>query len=243
MHKSDCLDSKISLNFVSSGPKMPEQQLKVKVKQILKISEEELLNEFVKSINGVGNCVQVIGQVEALDQKDNETVRGIIDWDLKNKPIKYVSILAQDYAYSIENITLDPICILLLLHTSNPAKLTMDMICGSNIHWSDWLKDDKLLQESIDRFVYNVLDKKNYKDAKLSYISGKELLTDSGYLKMDGHSLEKLVKERYPELKRYSRTGKEGELKYSIVNISMINLTNGDFIPRVFEYVLSSVQK
>jgi hypothetical protein len=55
--------------------------------------------------------------------------------------------------------------------------------------------------------------------------------------------LEKLIKEKFPELNGFARTGKDGELKYTIVSKSMINLTNGGFIPRVFERVLSSVQK
>ncbi|UJF22718.1 ATP-binding protein [Shewanella sp. OMA3-2] len=243
LHSSKCLDPKISLNFVSSGPKMPEQQLKDKVKQILKIHDENLLNEFIKSINGVGNCVQVVGQVKALEQGDNKTVRGIIDWDLKNKPSKHVSVLAQNFSYSIENITLDPICILLLLHTNKPDVFTMAQICGVEVHWSDWLNNDKLLQESVNRFIYKVLGEDNNKEEELSYVSGKTLLTDSRYLKMKGHPLEKLIKEKYGALNEFSKTGKEGELKYSIVSKSMVNLTNGRFIPSVFENVLSLVQK
>jgi hypothetical protein len=60
---------------------------------------------------------------------------------------------------------------------------------------------------------------------------------------MKGHQLEKLIKEKYGALNEFSRTGKEGELKYSIVSKSMVNLTNGRFIPSVFEHVLSLVQK
>jgi ABC-type cobalamin/Fe3+-siderophores transport system ATPase subunit len=175
LHSSNCLDPKISLNFVSSGPKMPEQQLKDKVKQILKIDDENLLNEFIKSINGVGNCVQVVGQVEALEQGDNKTVRGIIDWDLKNKPSKQVSVLAPDFSYSIENITLDPICILLLLHTNKPDLFTMPLICGVELHWLDWLNDSELLQESVNRFIFKVLGDDNNKGVELSYVSGKTL--------------------------------------------------------------------
>jgi ABC-type cobalamin/Fe3+-siderophores transport system ATPase subunit len=243
LHSSNCLDPKVSLNFVSSGPKMPEQQLKDKVKQILKVDDQNLLNEFIKSINGVGNCIQVIGQVEALEQGDNKTVRGIIDWDLKNKPSKYVSVLAPNFAYSIENITLDPICILLLLHTNKPDLFTMSMICGDELHWTEWLKNSELLQESVNRFIFKILDKENSKNIELSYVSGIKLLTDSRYLEMKGHPLEKLIKQKYGALNEFSRTGKDGELKYSIVSKSMINLTNGCFIPSVFENVLSSVQK
>jgi len=51
-----------------------------------------------------------------------------------------------------------------------------------------------------------------------------------------------MVKDKYRGLNQFTRKGKDGELKYSIVSKSMINLTNGSFIPSVFESILSSVQ-
>ena len=119
----------------------------------------------------------------------------------------------------------------------------MTDICGSNIHWSDWLKDRDLLQEAIDRFVLNILGRENERDSKIEYISGMSLLTDSEYLVMNGHSLEVLVKEKYSGLKAFCKRGKDGELKYSIVTKSMINLTKGAFIPSVYEQVFYEVQK
>jgi hypothetical protein len=242
-HNSTIIDSKISLSFVSSGPKMPKQQLIDKVKQVLGVTNESTLNEFVESLNGIGNCVQVIGQVEALVANENDSVRGIIDWDLKNTPSIGISVLAQGYAYSIENVTLDPICILLLLHIDKTTYFTMSDICGADINWSDWLLDKLLLQESVDRYILKVLGRKNKKDSCLSYVSGVELLTDSEYLKMNGHDLERLVIKAYVELNSYCRKGKDGELKSCIVNKSMVNLTNGKFIPSVYEQVLADVQK
>ncbi|THE60767.1 ATP-binding protein [Vibrio parahaemolyticus] len=240
LHNSKIIDSKISLNFVSSGPKMPKNQLIDKVKQILGVTDDERLEEFTAAINGVGSCTQVIGQVEALVESENESVRGIIDWDKQNKSQKGISVLAKDYAYSIENITLDPICILLLLHIDRSH--TMLDICGSEVHWTDFLKNKVLLQECIDRYVLKVLGRVNKKDRTLYYTSGMELLTDSDYLEMHGHELEDIVKKKYPELRQYCRKGKDGELKYSIVNKAMVNLTNGRFIPRAFETVIAEIQ-
>jgi hypothetical protein len=220
---------------------MPKQQIIDKVKQVLGITDESTLNEFVESLNGIGNCVQVVGQVQAL--VDNDSVRGIIDWDLKNSPSKGVSVLAKGYAYSIENVTLDPICILLLLHIDKASCFTISDICGSDTDWDDWLQDKELLQESVDRYILKILGRKNKQNASLSYVSGVELLTDSEYLSMNGHDLEILVKTKYPELNSYCRKGKDGELKSSIVNKSMVILTNGKFIPRVYEQVLAEVQK
>lgn len=243
VHNSNIIDPKISLSFVSSGPKMPKQQLIDKAKQVFDIKDEEILNEFVESINGIGNCVQVIGQVESLVENENDSVRGIIDWDRKNHPSRNVSVLAKDYAYSIENVTLDPVCILLLLHIEKPDSFKMVDVCGSDMHWSDWLKDLDILQESIDRFILCVLGRANKRDSRLRYISGIELLTDSEYLMKNGHDLEKLVKEKYPGLNAFCKKGKDGELKYSIVSKSMLNLTKGNFIPSIYEQILSEVQK
>lgn len=243
VHCSTIIDPKVSLSFVSSGPKMPKQQIIDKAKQIFGVDDTALLTEFVNALNGIGNCVQVIGQVESLVESENPYVRGIIDWDTTNRPSGSVYVLAQDYAYSIENVTLDPICLLLLLHIEKPEFFKMVDICGSDIHWTDWLKDSELLQESIDRFIFNIFGRKNERNSKIEYISGMSLLTDSEYLVMNGHALEVLVKEKYAGLNAFCRKGKDGELKYSIVVKSMINLTNGAFIPSVYEKVLYEVQQ
>ena len=84
MHRSEKIDPKISLTFISSGAKTPKQQLIEKAMQVFKIQDEDLLNEFVVSVNGVGDCSKVIGQVEALVENENDTVRGIIDDHGKN---------------------------------------------------------------------------------------------------------------------------------------------------------------
>lgn len=243
VNRFDSLDPKILLSFISSGPKMPAQQLKDKVTQILKIEDKDKLDEFVQAVNGVGNCTQVIGQVEALEQGDNKTVRGIIDWDLKNKNLTNVSVLAEDYAYSIENITLDPVCLLLLLHMDKPESYPIEKICGVDVSWTEWLGSDELLQESIDRYIKAILGTDNKRDSSVEYVSGRVLLSDSSYLTAEGHPLEKTVLRKYPELHSFARSGKEGELKYSIVSKSMIVYTNGDFIPRPFQEVLKKVQR
>lgn len=242
-NSSSRIDPKITLNFISAGPKVPSRQIIDKAKQIFNIQDETILNEYAKLLNGVGCCSQVIGQVEALVENGHETVRGIIDWDLGNKPLIGVSVLAKDYAYSIENVTLDPICILLLLHIDNLDRYPMYDICGKNIGWQYWLQDEQILQESLDRFILKVLGKENKKDSHLIYMSGIKLLTDCEYLHMNGHELEILVKEAYPQLISYCKKRKDGELKFSIVNKSMIALTDGKFIPLVYEEVLAAVQK
>lgn len=239
---SDKINPAISLNFISSGPKMPAEHLTNKVKQILKINDETLIDEFIKSVNGAGDCDKVIAQVNALTENEHDTVRGVIDWDLKNEETEFVKVLAKGYAYSIENVTLDPICILLLLHMTYPDEFKMEDICGVHTHWTEWINDQALLQEAVDRFILNVIGKENNKRGVLRYISKVELQTDTEYLEMHGHTLEKIVKEKYARLKSFYRKGKDGELKYNIVMKSMITYTNNKFIPSVYEDILYKLQ-
>lgn len=240
---SKLLDNKISLSFVSSGPKMPEQQIIDKAKSILKIADENLLKQFIESINGVGSCSQVYGQVESLTNKGNSFVRGIVDYDKKNNPKENVTVLGKGSFYSIENIILDPICILLLLHLDKPDVFKMTDICNEDIHWTEWLERKDLLQVSLNNFIYKVLNIENSKDAELVYASSLSLQTDSKYLMHQGHSLEREVINAYPRLKAFKKQGKEGALKLDIVLKSMINYTNGKFIPKAFEDTFADVQK
>ncbi|MGO2513673.1 AAA family ATPase [Marinomonas polaris] len=242
-HQSKMIDPKISLNFVSSGPKMPKQTLIDKVRQVFDIRDDVLIDNFIDMVNGVGNCVQVIGHVESLTKDGSDTVRGIIDWNRKNPPTNNVCVLAPDYAYSTENIILDPICIFLMLHIHDEDAYPMERICGFSVNWMDWLNRPDLLQVSVDNFILEVLGRNNRKDSKLSYFSGLELYSDSEYLQMDGHPMEKKLKEIYPKLNHFSRSGKDGELKFAIVKKAMIQYTDGKFIPSSFEKVISEVQK
>ncbi|SMY35789.1 recombination protein F [Photobacterium malacitanum] len=243
VHRSTEIDPKISLNFISSGPKMAAKQIEDKVKQILRIDDLDRIQDFVQAVNGVGSCSHVIGQVDALIENGNNSVRGIIDWDKKNFSNNKIAVLGENYAYSIENIALDPICIMLLLHMHEPDKFTVFDICGKDTSWFLWLEDIELLQASLDKFILKVLGRDNNKDVTTSYISGINFLTDTEYLNKQGHSLEKIVKQNYPQLNAFATSKKDGELKWKIVQKSMITYTDGKLIPKAFESVISSVQK
>lgn len=242
-HASKIIDPKISLHFISSGPKVPDQQLIDKCKQILRITDTELLSEFVKSVNGIGSCAQVIAQVDSITQNGNQFVRGIIDWDKKNNPTSKIAVFAKKYAYSIENVALDPICILLLLHTQHPDKFKMVDICNADTTWQQWLANDGLLQASLDIFISKVIGRENRKDRPLEYLSEITLQTDSEYLEMNGHDLEEKIKYAYPKLNSFCKKNKDGELKFAIVSRPMITLSNGKLIPKAFEEIFHTVQK
>ncbi|MFT6789660.1 MAG: putative ATP-binding protein involved in virulence [Pseudoalteromonas rhizosphaerae] len=242
-HRSDKIDPMISLSFVSSGPKMPIQQILDKGKQLLKEINQQQLEDFAQALNGIGNCSQVIGQVQALVDSENNTVRGIIDWDKTNNPIPNISVLAQGVAYSIENLALDPLAILLLLHIDFSDRYSIKNFSGDDVNWNTWLNDPHLLQKSLDQFIENIFNRPSKKDVKIEYILGLQLDTDSEYLTMYGHSLEDLIKTKYPILKSYIKNGKDGMLKAKVVSKSMLQLSSGMFVPKLFEDVISEAQK
>jgi hypothetical protein len=240
--KEGSIDPKISLSFVSSGAKMPEQLLKDKAKQFLGIDDPVRIQEFVDGVNGVGSCVHVLGQVDALVKNDNETVRGIIDWDLTNHDQNKVSVLAKGVAYCIENLVLDPICIQLLLLIDRPDDFTVEDICGEKVVWQEWLDDANLLQSSVDGYIKNVMGRENLRDVEMTYFSGVAVLTDSEYMLHPGHPLEEKILKAYPMLNGYKKRGKDGEIKQVIVQKAMIFLSEGRFIPTPLVDVISSVQ-
>jgi len=243
VHRSTKIDPKISLYFISSGPKMPDGQIEEKVKQILDVDDKTRIQEFIHAVNGVGSCSHVIGQVRSLSGGGNDCIRGIIDWDKINISDDEIIVIGENYAYSIENIALDPICIMLLLHMDRPDKFTMHDVCGKNITWLDWLDNIELLQVSLDQFLLKILGRENKKDETISYLSELQLKTDAEYLTYQGHALERLIKDKYPLLNSFSRSGKDGELKLAIVNKSMITYSDCKLIPTAFESVISKVQK
>lgn len=244
VNKSDRIDPKITLNFVSSGPKIPEQQVMEMATKHLKSSDPEQLDQFIKAINGVGTCEKVIGQVDALARNEHDSVRGIIDWDLKNRSVGRVTVFAEDYAYNIENVTLDPVCILILLYIHiKDGSFKIKEICGSDVDFYVWMYDEILLQKSVDWFMFDFFGRENKRDKQLRYTSGVSLKTDSDYLNMNGHFLEKDILKKYKALYALLRNGATGQLKSIIVNEAMIKISGGRFIPTVFEDVLIKTQK
>lgn len=162
--------------------------------------------------------------------------------DGKNSPTENVVVLAKDYAYTIENIALDPIAILLMLHIHKSDAYAMEGICGEDVDWLMWLESEQLLQVAVDNFILAVLGDGNQRNADLEYCSGLTLKTDSRYL-MCGSELEGKVLGAYPQLKSFIKNGsREKDLKYSVVKNSMIGLGRGGFIPRYFKDAFLKLQ-
>lgn len=239
----DQIDQKVSLSFVSSGPSMPKNQIKEKFAKVFgKEFESEKLDEFLKLVNGVGSCELVRGAVEKLYDEGNKTVRGLIDWDMKNTTAGSVVVLGEGIAYSIENLVLDPVCVMLKLHVADSKKHRTEDFCKSQIKISDWLGDQELMQFSVDRFLSLVLEGGSKKDAEIKYISGVVLKTDVRYLTMNGHDLAALLLEKFDVLKKATRCN-PGKLPGIIVEEVMLTIAECKLIPVAFPLAFSLLQK
>lgn len=237
------VDPSISLNFIPSGAKVPEETLKNKLRQILDITDDVLVNSFVNAINGEGDCVKVVASVESLSSDGATNVRGIIDYDNKhNKRPENVKTLANNYAYAIENLSLDPINVIHLLHDTGKTEYSLESICGEKVSFNDWLENDALLQISVDWFIAKVLGRESKKDIDLKYISGLVLKTDSEYLLYEGHPLENKVVSVFPDLRKSFINNNQSTLKVTIAKKSMCKI-KGSFIPQSFLDVILEVQK
>lgn len=241
LRQSQSIDPYVSLTFVSSGPKIPEQQISDCLSSVLGINDVALVDEFIKAINGVGSCSHVYGTVKSLINEGNSTVRGIVDWDGKNKPKHGVSVLAEMKAYTIENLALDPICIAILLNANFSLTYSSKDICGSDTHWLKWLNNSELLQKATDWYIEKILDRPNQKDMTIEYLCGEMVLTDSDYLKRSGHDYEDIILEKLPQLKSLFNKSNKGGLKIAIAQKGMIGCTDGKLVPKYFEELFISL--
>lgn len=236
----DAIDSKVSLSFIPSGEKVPSGRI-VDAMHSLVTDDDELVSKVVAAINGVGSCAHVYGAVESFAENSSKYVRGVVDWDLHNKPKPGVVVFAEGYAYTTENVGLDPISILLLLHMDKSDKYPVVDLCGEAVLWGEWVKRSDLLQVSLDRYLERVMESPNNKDMEIEYVSEIRLLTDRRYLRMGGE-LEGRVIAAYPSLKSYIGNGAKRDLKYTVVTKSMITLMGGKFIPVQFVRLFKELQ-
>ncbi|MGE7812222.1 AAA family ATPase [Pseudomonas sivasensis] len=234
------IDPKVSLSFVPSGPKMSIDTLARNLKEFFEIEDQGKIAQFYEAVNGGGDYGQVTGYVESLQSKGSRTVRGIVDWDLKNKSKKGVVVHAAGYAYTLENVLLDPVCLMYLLHMENADKYPISGYCGVERRVEDWLSDDGLLQLSVDGFVEEILGGVGERRSSLDYSSGRTLKIDESYLLCNGHELKSKVIKVHGELNRFD--GKNGDLLIEMAKTMTMKIRKG-FVPLSIERALAELQR
>lgn len=237
-NRSKKLDPNITLNFISAGPKIADSELR---KHILSFyPESEHVEALIGKINGHANCDQVIGTVEHLSNSGNKFIRGIIDWDNKKRsPHEYITVMAEGYAYSIENLVYDPINLYsYLCYTENlsPSRFVSNTEIG---HWSDALNDNVMLQEIIDSITLEVLGRPNKRDHEIHYFNGDLFQGDREYYipnnGENGHTFENNLLKKYGSLNKLMNRTSGLPIIYYFLRQVTFQLLNGRFLNEKFE--------
>jgi len=239
---TEMLDKKISLSFISAGMKYPSKLVSEKLKEFFGELDDALIEKYTSAVNGVGSCSAVRGTVEYLRNAGSDTVRGLIDRDKKNESDELVHVLGGGSCYAIDNLVFDPVCTLLLAHYLESTRLPMVDICGEDVSFDEWLENDALLQESVDRYMCVILGRKNREDFVIEYVGGKSVRVDKEYLEHQGHSLWRdKIEKKYSWLLSIGKT--EEGVKRKIVEMIMLTHTKGKFIPLLFIDAFAGLQK
>lgn len=234
------LNREISLNFIASG-------------------------DVQKDKNGqpISNCQVVIDITEKLRNAGNNSIYGIIDWDLaKNKVSNpYIITLGFSSRYSIENYIFDPLIVGIFLLKEKIVKpnyfgfdenfslqallkLTNEQ-CQTIINKISEKIKEEITQDKIIKFINNsfpeTINDSNFSEMfKYKTINGFELQIPFFIKVLQGHQLEKYLIEIFQEFKAYSKN-KEDLLKKEFIQIVIEDFT--DYTPKDLLDVFIEIQK
>lgn len=206
-----------------------------------KLVPEISINFISSGVGGQGNCNEVKEIVNKLTSYGNRSIYGIIDWDKKNDGNEFVKVLGKGRRYSIENYIFDPILLAAFLYREKFIdRTTLDL--GDEVRYTDFNNlPDANLQAVADVIVNQVRMKVGSPaDTELQeseYMNGKKVNLPTWFLQVQGHLLEDIIKELFPELNKYRR---EGELKREIINKVIDDIP--EFISSDILIVLKDIQ-
>ncbi len=197
-HKfSNYLIPDISLSFISSGESRTG-------KNGMKIS----------------NCDQVINITNTLRSAGNNFVWGVIDWDLTNKSSDFVKVLGNGNRYAIENYLFDPILVAALL-LREKIVTRENLKLKENETYVDFknLTQDQLqfISDYIVTKVEQITNPVDTITSETELLNGIKINIPNWYLHHNGHGLENIIIDTFPELNALKR-GKEEQLKLDIIN-------------------------
>lgn len=186
------LNPEISLNFISSGDSRTD-----------------------KNGNPVANCEQVKHIVQTLRKSGNKFIYGVVDWDNTNIDDDGIFVLGYQKRYSIENYIFDPLLVVAFLLYSKFIKPSD--IGLSESENESYLNLSTLTNESLQKvadFIITKMEDDQNNKINVVYINDNTIQVPNWYLTMQGHELEKKLKEYFPKLKQYN---KESALKNEIL--------------------------
>lgn len=174
---------------------------------VYRILENELSGDYslIFVPSGLGgksaNAQSVMSLVTSLGGGGARNVFGVIDYDNKNRGTDFVKVLAEERAYTLENLLLDPILMALYIRKSvsdikaNPLGL-LDF--GPAAKWHDLEQVE--LQKLVDLMLSNYGDKHYERDEQTvnwNYKNGRVVKLPPRFLTDEGHKVVSEVSQTH----------------------------------------------
>jgi len=185
------------------------------------------------------NCDDVKFLVKKLVENGNEQVYGIIDYDNKNANDDKVIVIGDCKRYAIENYLLDPLLVGLLMLREKYKDFAYFNI-QEITKWHEIKELNEVIAQKIVDKVLTDIDM-HYGENPVIYtlLEGFSLQISDKFVKIQGHALETLYKNTYPELKKYhDESKKDKNLKRVIINMVL-----EDFPSYVCRDVIETLKK
>lgn len=158
-----------------------------------------------------GGCDKVISLVEALQSKGVGTARGVVDWDAGARATPdSVYVLARDRRYSLENVVLDPLLVVLLLSQTEESRRGINDLIESEIRSAS----EEHLQQMVDGVCAVVAGHATSAltagTTTVEYCGGLKLELPSWVLITRGHDYASWVLAAFPSLRKHRAGPNDG---------------------------------
>ncbi|MBC3420529.1 ATP-binding protein [Pseudomonas sp. RW3S2] len=231
-------DSKVSLTFSAAAKKLPKNQVNDVFRATFREVplDDELVEQFISHLNGVGCCSMVEGQVGDLKKQGATTIRGLIDRDkveFRKRSRGLITVLGDGLCYAIENLIFNPLNVIYALNILDPQSYALDKFCNSPVpvEASQWLSAKELRQASVDWFVEDLLGAKGQAYELLEFAGGASILLPREYLDFNGHDLAAEIVKKYPIFeKKYGQNNSR-----VMMRLARLMVEQGcEFVPTAF---------
>jgi energy-coupling factor transporter ATP-binding protein EcfA2 len=231
-----------ALSFIPAAPKFASENIREIVTKTLGVIDSNRTGALINALNGLGNDVQVIGAVEALNAQNGVPVRGIIDWDTKNRPSSHIYVHGENLFYSMENAILNPLTLgFYLLHNFSSKVEPSSYGLNNGFDLITLYDDVKCWQSIVDGVTRRVLKESDVKhDIECNFLAGGKVYFDKRYAHMNGHELEDRLKQNdvYPFFKKF---GKNTTLMQDVIEKG-IKTSKGRTMPMSFVELFNTIQ-
>lgn len=173
-----------------------------------------------------GGCDNVRRIVSELVASGNDSVFGLIDWDLTNNSEDRIVVLAKEKRYAIENCLLDPLLVgALAVQTDREWTQKIGLAPDKGYPDLKSLTDvecQKII-DGVERRVLGLAEGETFGERRaVEYVGGNSARVSESYLTMQGHELENRVKESLPIFKQYHN---QGELLMKLIDPVIFDLS------------------